>query len=263
MDRGDVNMNECADKFNASYYDRDYFAEEKGKIFHRPDGSTDTFGYRNPQGEWLGCKPIVDAWKVLFNLDESNNNKMLDIGCGRGTFLTYAVDIGIDAIGFDYSDWAIANPYIRCDRSRIKKLDATIIPWPGYGDSSFDLVTVLDFMEHVFEDQINDIIKEVYRITKRYAFFLIATVGGGSGVNALIHEQGYILKKGEIVPVEYEAMAAAGHVTVCSREWWEERLIRSEHKWTIRRDLEDEFRKIVPADVLSNWKTIIILEKMK
>lgn len=255
-------MSEYADKFNASYYDKAYFADIKGKDFHRPDGSVDNFGYRNPQGEWLGCDPIVRAWKVLFNLQESNN-KILDIGCGRGTFLTYAVDVGIDAIGFDYSEWAIANPYIRCDRNRIKKLDVTVVPWPGYGDNSFDLVTVLDLMEHLFEDQIDKVIGEVCRVTKRYAFFLIATIDGGSGVNAEIHNVGYILKRGEVVPVEFEAMAAAGHVTVCSREWWEERLIKSEYKWIIKRDLEAEFRRLVPADVLANWKTIIILEKEK
>jgi hypothetical protein len=35
------------------------------------------------------------------------------------------------------------------------------------------------------------------------------------------------------------------------------------YNWIIRRDLEEEFRRLVPADVLANWKTIIILEKTK
>lgn len=91
--------NNIADKFNSSYYDQDYFANPKGKKFRRSDGTEDTFGYRNPEGEWLGCDPIVRSWKDMFN-----PRNMLDVGCARGTFVGYARKIGICATGFDYSE---------------------------------------------------------------------------------------------------------------------------------------------------------------
>lgn len=243
--------------FDQSYYDSDYFSNPNGKKFKRSDDTEDTFGYRNPEGEWLGCSPIVNAWGTIFR-----PGNMLDVACGRGTFLTYARSVGIDAIGFDYSQWAIDNPYVRCKKEWIILHDATQrFPYP---DNSFGLVTVLDFFEHVYEDQINDIVKEVYRVCRKYAFFLIATLGGGSGVNAERHEKGYIIKRGEEVPVELRDAAAAGHVTVCSREWWDDRLTKIDGvNWHIRRDLEAEFRRLVPANVLLNWGTVIILEKEK
>jgi hypothetical protein len=92
---------------------------------------------------------------------------------------------------------------------------------------------------------------------------LIANVGGYSGVNLEKNEYGYIIKKGEPIPIELVAMAAAGHCTVCTREWWEEKLINFDNNinWHIRRDLIEQFRKLVPTDVLENGSTIIILEK--
>jgi len=244
--------------FDKNYYDEKYFADPAGKKFKRPDGTIDTFGYRNPQAEWLGCAPIANTWKSMFN-----PRNMLDVGCGRGTFLTYARDAGIEAVGFDFSDFGVGRPYVRCNPGWIFKHDATQ-RYP-YADNHFDFVTVLDLMEHLYEDDIDKVLSEVHRVCDRYVFFLIATIGGGSGLNALIHDCGYILKRGEPVPVQYEGMAAAGHVTVCSREWWEQKLLDKEkgYKWVIRRDLEEEFRRRVPADVLANWKTIIILEKTK
>lgn len=243
--------------FDSSYYDIDYFGNPNGKKFKRSNDSEDTFGYRNPEGEWLGCTDIVIAWKTIFK-----PINLLDVACGRGTFLTYVRDIGIEAIGFDYSKWAVENPYVRCKKEWIILHDATQrFPWT---DNSFDLVTVLDFMEHVFEDQIDDIVKEVYRVSKRYAFFVIATIGGGSGVNAERHGNGYIIKKGEDIPIELRDATAAGHVTVCSKEWWDDRLTKIDGvNWHVERDLEARFRLLVPANVLVNWDTVIILDKEK
>jgi hypothetical protein len=257
--------NDTTDKFDKFYYDQEYFAELRGKKFKRSDGSEDTFGYRNPEGEWLGCDPIVRSWKTMFN-----PTNMLDVGCARGTFIGYARSIGINAVGFDFSEWAIEHPHPRCQKEWTRVHDATQT-YP-YSDNSFDLVTILDFMEHLFEDQVDSVIKEVYRVSNRFAFFLIATIGSGSGVNIDIHDKGYILKKGEKIPVELEGYTAAGHVTVCTREWWEDKLMKlgsndnnsnTCKKWNIRHDLENEFRRLVPSDILANWKTIIILDNTK
>ena len=82
-------------------------------------------------------------------------------------------------------------------------------------------------------------------------FFEIAVVDG--------YERGYILKKGEPVPIELEANAVSGHVTVQPREFWEE-FFESKDVF-IRRDLEQYFRALVPEEYLRNWRCIIVLEK--
>ncbi len=238
--------------FDKNYYDGNYFAIKDGKKFSRPDGSSGAWSYANPDGEWHGCKPIVEAWKELFKC-----RNQLDIGCGRGTFIAYARAIGIEAYGFDFSEWAITHLYPACDSSWVCCKDATK-EW-GYADNSYDLITVLDLMEHLYTEDIDRVIDQMYRVARKYVFLQIATVGGGSGSG--IHASGYILKKGELVPVELEAMAVAGHVTVQDREFWIQKLKRD--GWIFRDDLVLEFIKKVPIDVIANWvkNTMIVMEK--
>ena len=246
-------MSNIPDKFDASYYDASYFSDPKGKEFRRPDGIVDNWGYRNPEGEWLGCKPIVEAWKTMFSPKNT-----LDVGCGRGTFITYMRDVNIKAEGFDFSGWSVDHPYPRCNKKWIRNYDATK-PWP-YPDKSFDLVTVLDLMEHIYTDDIDLVINEMYRVAKKWIFLQIATCGSG-GLQG-DSNTGYILKKGEKVPIELQGCAVAGHVTVSTEGFWKQRLKRN--GWKVRKNLVDEFCRIVPRDVIANWilNTIIILEKV-
>lgn len=248
-------------KFTADYYDEKYYANKQGKKFKRINGSTDTFGYRNPEGEWSGCDPIVKAWK--FMLKPKN---MLDVGCGRGTFVAYARNIGILAEGFDFSEWAINNPYPRCNKKWIKIHDVTK-NWP-YHDEYFDLVVVLDLMEHVYSDDIDFVIDEMYRVAKKWIFLQIATIGkAGSGDSLSCNESGskssgYVLDKDKPIPIELQSYAVAGHVSVMTEDFWLQKFKRDE--WITRKDLVERFCTIVPSDVIANWtlNTIIVMEKV-
>lgn len=260
---GDVNMSDVPEdgNFDASYYDANYFAVVDGKKFKRVDGSEGGWGYSNPSGEWHGCGPIVTAWKDIFN-----PRNMLDVGCGRGQFVAYARRAGIEAYGFDYSQWAIGNKYVNCDASWITCRDATKLPWI-YGDKSFDLVTVLDLMEHLYLEGIDNVVNELYRVSRKWIFLQIATIGGGSGSG--IHETGYILKRGEKIPIELEGVTVAGHVTVQCKEFWMNKLMKdgggNERKgWILRDDMVVEFIKRVDPAVIDNWvkNTIMVLEKV-
>lgn len=247
-------MGSIPESFTADYYNEDYFVTSNGKKFKRADGTTGAWSYANPQGEWHGCRPIVEAWKSIFHPKNA-----LDVGCGRGTFIAYMRDVGIRARGFDFSEWSVNNRYSRCNKKWIKNCDVTK-PWP-YPDKSFDLVTVLDLMEHIYSDNISDVISEMYRVSKKWIFLEIATVGKGSGSD--IHEKGYILKKEEQVPIELQCYAVAGHVTVSTEEFWIQKLKRD--GWIVRRNLVEKFCRIVPKDVLANWilNTMLILEKVE
>ncbi len=246
-------MNSIPNKFDETYYDRKYFAKINGKSFKRPDGSLGYWSYANPDGEWLGCEPITQAWKDIFN-----PRNVLDVGCGRGTFIGYMRDIGIEAIGFDFSGWAIKNPYHRCNSAWITKWDATQ-KWP-YKDRKFDLVTVLDLMEHIYIDDINNVIDEMYRVAGRFIFLQIATIDDRHNNDFL--RDGYIINKECKIPIELEACAVAGHVTVKRKEFWIEKLNR--YGWKMREDLVNEFIRKVPHDVIQNWilNTLIILERV-
>jgi len=258
-------MSVIPDNFSSEYYNAEYFAVLNGKKFKKADGSDGSWSYANPMGEWLGCKPIVGAWKDIFK-----PRNMLDVGCGRGTFVWYCRAEGIETYGFDFSSWAIGNKYAGCDPGWITCHDATI-RWP-YGDKSFDLVTVLDLMEHLYLEDIDSVIDEMYRVSNKYVFLQIATMpGGGSGSG--VHNVGYILKRGEKVPIELEGCVVAGHVTVCTRNFWIDRLMNKIGKdgdiverkgWKLRDDLVAEFIKRVDPAVIDNWvkNTILVLEKV-
>lgn len=244
--------------FDSSYYNIDYYVTLNGKKF-RKDGAECGWSYANPEGEWEGCAPICGVWKELFNPVNS-----LDVGSGRGTFVTYLRDIGIEAYGFDYSNWAIQNPYVRCQKGWCVQHDATV-KWP-YSNNSFDLVTALDIFEHIYLEDIDKVIDEMFRVTKKFIFLQIATVGGGSGSG--IHDAGYILKRGENAPIELEAYAVAGHVTVQDKLFWVNRLMdgitRSSEKWKFRDDLISEFVKKIDSAIIDNWtkNTLLVLERV-
>jgi hypothetical protein len=242
-------MSDIPNVFDASWYDEEYFVGSKGgKKFKRPNGTVAQWSYYNPEAEWLGCKPIVKAWKTIFNPKNA-----LDAFCGRGTFVAYMRDIGIEAYGFDFSEFAINNPYPKCKREWLKLHDGTK-RWP-YNDKEFDLVVMLDAYEHIYIDDLDFVISEMYRVAKKWVFLQIAVVGGGSGSGR--HEKGYILRKGEPIPPELEGNAVAGHVLVADKNFWEEKLSRD--NVIFRRDLVEWFYALTPADVTANWRKNLVL----
>jgi len=248
-------MSSIPEKFGGKYYDRDYFRTPKGKKYRDAGGAVHGWSYENPDGEWAGAGPVVKAWKEVF---EPRN--LLDVGAGRGTFLAYARDIGIEAEGFDYSPWAVSDEgrYLRCKAEWLMLHDA-IEPWP-YDDDSFDLVVALDFFEHIYEEDLPFVIGELQRVASKYVFLQIAVSGTG-GLQGR-NEKGYRLRKGEPVPLGLEGCAVAGHVTVVDEESWYEWLDHED--WMVRRDMVQHFCSLVDPDIIHNWvlNSIVVLEKL-
>jgi hypothetical protein len=235
------------DEFKSTYYDSKYFADEKGKKFKR-GGKTEYWGYKNPTGNFEGAKPIVKAWKTMFN-----PKNMLDAGAGRGQFVSMARDVGIEAEGFDFSEWAVSKGrYARCKPEWLRLHDATKT-WP-YKDRYFDLVTALDFYEHIYLSDLDFVISEMFRVAKKWIFLQIATVDG-------VKEKGYILKQGEPIPWE-DGRTWAGHCTVMPPDFWIEKFECDESM--LRRDMVTWFCSLVDKNIIRNWllNTMIVLEKI-
>lgn len=234
--------------FTSQYYDDKYFADKRGKEFKRSDGTIEHWGYKNPTGEYVGAQKIAKSWKTIFN-----PSNLLDIGAGRGQFITCARDEGIVAEGFDFSEWAVSDEgrYQSCKKEWLTLHDATN-PWP-YEDNSYDLITALDFYEHIYEEDLDFVIEEMFRVTRHHIFLLIATVDG-------IRETGYILKKGDPIPWD-DGRTWAGHTTVQTSDFWYDRLERDE--WLFMRSTADHFYSQVDPNITKNWvlNTIIVMEK--
>lgn len=235
-------------EFTQEYYDNYYFADLEGCEFVLADGSKKYWSYKNPSGEYGGALEVAKAWKTIFDPE-----LMLEAGAGRGQFIAYSRDVGIEAEGFDFSEWAVSDEgrYARCKKEWLRLHNATK-PWP-YKDASTDFLVALDFYEHVYLEDLDFVIGEMYRIASKYVFLQIATVDG-------VREKGYILKKGEDIPLSTDGRTWAGHATVQTGAWWLDRLYRDE--WVPRRDLVNWFVSLVDPRIIANWlkNSIIILE---
>lgn len=89
-------------------------------------------------------------------------------GCAKGSLVKFLEAIyGVDAYGFDLSDYAISScPYPEINQ-RLLVLDAALRSWP-YDTDSMDICTCFDFLEHNPEEFIPHIIGELKRITCNY-----------------------------------------------------------------------------------------------
>jgi len=96
---------------------------------------------------------------------------VLDVGCGRGYIVRILENKGINAWGMDISKhcW-----HTRAT-SRFILWDSTKIPWPldgidqshPYSNKSFDLCFSINFLEHIPENKLDDVIREMVRVSNR------------------------------------------------------------------------------------------------
>jgi len=123
-----------------------------------------------------------------------NPESVLDVGCARGYIVKKLEDKGIKAIGMDISPhcW-----HTRATDSFILH-DATKIPWP-FGDKEFDLCVSAAVLEHIPEEKVDVVIREMARVSKR----------GLHGISFTIK------------PNDIDKTHLTG--TIKPREWWEEK----------------------------------------
>jgi len=97
-----------------------------------------------------------------------SRGKLLDVGCGEGTFLQLAKDGGWQISGTEVSTYAakyaakVSGADIFCGE----------LPDAGYPKKSFDVVTMWHVLEHVRDP--NGYLKEVHRILKLDGLLVIA-----------------------------------------------------------------------------------------
>ena len=130
--------------------------------------------------------------------------KVLDIGCGDGYLVNRLLKEGVDAYGCDITLAGIPNP-----SPRFRQCPAWRLP---YKDGEFELTITTDVLEHIPEEMIPQVAREIQRITSRISVHIIAT----------FPERKY---QGHEV-----------HLTVRPMEWWAQRfkgslIERTEKGW--------------------------------
>jgi ubiquinone/menaquinone biosynthesis C-methylase UbiE len=108
-------------------------------------------------------KRIEEIYKII----PKDVKTILDVGCGNGSFLNFLLKTNKynGLMGVDFSQEALK--YVKTE-----KIGGNISELP-FENNSFDLVTCLEVLEHLTEEEFNKGIAEIQRVSKKY---IIVTV---------------------------------------------------------------------------------------
>ncbi len=110
-------------------------------------------------------------------------NTLLDVGCGAGFLSNRLSEEGFEVTGVDLSEesLAVAQRYDSTQRVRYEKANAYELP---YSDKSFDVVTCMDFLEHVEDPE--RVIRECARVLRPGGVFFYHTFNRSALSEAVI-----------------------------------------------------------------------------
>lgn len=129
--------------------------------------------YRTGSDVWTHIPYHHIALSMMPHLAE--NSMILDVGAGRGLWISKLVADGYRAIGLEYIHDVVkkANQDIKregfADRARFIHGDVLDIPLV---DDSFDMVTDIGVLQHLESSQWHQYISEVKRVLKQGGYFL-------------------------------------------------------------------------------------------
>lgn len=161
-------------------------------------------------------------------------SKVYEIASAKGYFLKTAAQF-YDVEGIDISEYAVANAPTDI-RHSLHLGNATSLPW---GPSEADAICSWEFLEHVPEDELEQVYSEMERVVKPGGFF--------------IHRIGCLESEKD----RSNHMHDHTHVTNYPSAWWRMHLLR--RGWIRQRSYEDEFNfRFADRD----WKDRFFVYKM-
>jgi ubiquinone/menaquinone biosynthesis C-methylase UbiE len=159
-------------------------------------------GYQNEDNIGLDhVKQIVLGYKF---------NSILDIGCAQGKAVEAYRKVGKDAYGIDVAQGAIAD----CKKKGLNCKVASVLNIP-YPENRFDAVITTDVLEHLKEEDVDQAIKEIIRVAKKYIFVRVA--------KSLEKRKDWV-EKIKDKHKEYKDLENL-HLTVYPRKYWGEKFI--------------------------------------
>ncbi len=98
--------------------------------------------------------------------------KVLDIACGTGYGTAILVNHGCDVTGGDYSADTISFAKEVWDYEKFVQADALSLQ---FGDNTFDAVVTFETIEHVYENEAEQYLREMKRVLKPGGLFICST----------------------------------------------------------------------------------------
>lgn len=189
-----------------------------------------------PEGYWeraegSNYRKYADdpGWSVVWDVMSNHlpaQSDILEVACSKGYFVQEARKRGFNAKGIDISHYAISNP-ARGVGPHIQQANAVDIP---FADDSFDHLFAFEFLEHVYLNEVDQVISEMIRVTRPHGL-LIQKIGiAFDDDNPNPHE-------GTQVMADHGHQNDVTHYNNQVRAWWEAKL--QSCGLTRRKDLED------------------------
>lgn len=109
---------------------------------------------------------------ILNHVDKESNKIIIDIGCGRGEWLDILQQSGYDAIGID-SNASMAS---YCKEKGLEVIHEDAIKYlKTLKDKSVKLLTCFQVVEHLYFNQLNELVEEISRVLDDNGMVIIET----------------------------------------------------------------------------------------
>lgn len=129
---------------NRNPYDQDYF------LFGKQSGKSNYENY-----SWKRDATVHCVMRMCKFMGIHTGHKVLDWGCARGYYVRALRYLGVNALGYDISAWAIEN----CDET-VKEHVSTVLP----GDFEPHYIICKDVLEHIPLDELRGTIRIMLRM---------------------------------------------------------------------------------------------------
>lgn len=114
---------------------------------------------------WMPDKTLPMASRLKYSLGIKDSDFVLDYGCARGYLVKALRMQGIQACGYDLSEWAIEN----CDPAVKGHVSTTLNTSP----LCWDYIIAKDVFEHIPLDVLTDTIAKLLRATRKELFIIV------------------------------------------------------------------------------------------
>ena len=130
-----------------------------------------------------GYDKFLDGYKLLPQFEKfifdnvRKTDKVLDVGCGRGEVIVRCAKRGIICFGIDYSKSAISicKEVLKDQKIRSERAEVMNAKKLGFKDKQFDVVIMMDVVEHLHDWELAKAFSEARRVLKPSGKILIHT----------------------------------------------------------------------------------------